>query len=148
MIKKSFALHLILLLITGFRHIRLRNSKNQPLEISTLFIYSRLEDDVSHDLMTFTGNSMKKENSAMTDSKQSGVLSTYLSDTTRYEKEVGITANSLETWIGVLVLFVLHLYHELCSLLCVTCLLMWCYFSIHPLPQAICVSRIFNSFLL
>ncbi|XP_066603951.1 1-phosphatidylinositol 4,5-bisphosphate phosphodiesterase epsilon-1-like isoform X2 [Prorops nasuta] len=29
----------------GYRHVRLRNSKNKPLALSTLFIYSRLEEE-------------------------------------------------------------------------------------------------------
>lgn len=32
--------------IIGYRHVRLRSSNNQPLELSTLFIYSKHEEEL------------------------------------------------------------------------------------------------------
>ena len=34
---------------TGYRHIRLRTSSNQPLEVATLFIHSHCEEDLTSD---------------------------------------------------------------------------------------------------
>lgn len=32
--------------LIGYRHVRLRSSNNQPLELSTLFIYSKHEEEL------------------------------------------------------------------------------------------------------
>ena len=32
-------------LLPGYRHVRLRNASNQPLELATLFIYSKHEEE-------------------------------------------------------------------------------------------------------
>jgi len=35
----------VLAMFTGYRHVQLRSSSNQPLDLSTLFVCCKLEDD-------------------------------------------------------------------------------------------------------
>lgn len=32
--------------LTGYRHVRLRNSNNQPMELASIFIYSKHEEEL------------------------------------------------------------------------------------------------------
>lgn len=44
------------MIYTGYRHVRLRSSNNQPLELSTLFIYSKHEEElISCDMPEING---------------------------------------------------------------------------------------------
>lgn len=54
----------------GYRHVQLRSANNQPLELSTLFIFSQLEDDMTS---SSTCRSLVTDASVMSTSGQSAV---------------------------------------------------------------------------
>ena len=57
----AIKLHSLFVCFPGYRHVRLRSATNQPLELSTVFIYSRLEEEVPIDMFSMTTDSLREE---------------------------------------------------------------------------------------
>lgn len=84
---------IFLILPAGYRHVRLRNTSNQPLELSSLFIFSCLEEDASipGDITVSPVNEHMKEEKIETKKPAKGLLSKFKDvDIGRKEKEVRI----------------------------------------------------------
>ena len=77
--------------LPGYRHVRLRNSSNQPLQLSSLFIYTCLEEDsaLPNDITLATVTEYPKDEKVESKKATKGLLSKFKDvDIGRMEKEV------------------------------------------------------------
>ena len=88
--KSLIQTYLMIIFFKGYRHVRLRSSTNQPLELSTLFIYSRQEEEAVELLSPHDMSALSDRNDRMDSKKTRSLLAKIkdVGDITRWEKEV------------------------------------------------------------